>query len=185
MTEKQHTDDIRQFWNENPVGSNFVAYESDKSFYSKYDEFRYRTEGHILGELDAIGLNGKKTLEIGLGQGADSMQLIDRGAIYYGIDLTEESVRRVKERFRLFDKKYADVRVGNATQIPYDNETFDIARVLWMMGGVAFVIYTGWAVFHSGAFDAQNYGAGFGMAMGGGGAGVWAKSKTEPEKAGE
>jgi ubiquinone/menaquinone biosynthesis C-methylase UbiE len=126
MPEKEHTNDIRQFWNENPVGSNFVTYESDKSFYTKYDEFRYRTEGHILGELDAIGLTGKKTLEIGLGQGADSMQLIDRGAIYYGIDLTEESVRRVKERFRLFDKKYAEVRVANAVQIPYEDNSFDI-----------------------------------------------------------
>jgi len=126
MTDQQHTKDIRQFWNENPVGSNFVAYEPDKSFYSKYDEFRYRTEGHILKELDALDLKEKKTLEIGLGQGADSMQLIDRGAIYHGIDLTEESVRRVKERFRLFDRKYADVRVGNATQIPYADATFDI-----------------------------------------------------------
>src|SRR5579863_6998923 len=126
MTDQQHTSDIRQFWNENPVGSNFVTYEADKSFYTKYDEFRYRTEGHILGELDAIDLAGKKTLEIGLGQGADSMQLIDRGAIYYGIDLTEESVRRVKERFRLFDKKYAEVKVANATQIPYADATFDV-----------------------------------------------------------
>jgi len=39
----------------------------------------------------------------------------------------------------------------------------------------------GWTVFHSGAFDAQGYGAGFGLAMGGGGIGVWAKSGTEPE----
>lgn len=62
-----------------------------------------------------------------------------------------------------------------------DNETFDVARVLWALGGVAFVVYTGWAVFHSGAFDAQNYGTGFGLAMGGGGASVWAKAGTEPD----
>jgi ubiquinone/menaquinone biosynthesis C-methylase UbiE len=126
MPEKGQTNDIRQFWNENPVGSNFVKYAEDKSFYTEYDEFRYRTEGHILQELDAIGLAGKKTLEIGLGQGADSMQLIDRGADYYGIDLTDESVRRVKERFRLFDKKFSDVRVANAEHIPYADDSFDI-----------------------------------------------------------
>jgi ubiquinone/menaquinone biosynthesis C-methylase UbiE len=126
MPEKGQTNDIRQFWNENPVGSNFVKYAEDKSFYTEYDEFRYRTEGHILQELDAIGLAGKKTLEIGLGQGADSMQLIDRGADYYGIDLTDESVRRVKERFRLFDKKFSDVRVANAEHIPYADKSFDI-----------------------------------------------------------
>jgi SAM-dependent methyltransferase len=65
-------------------------------------------------------------LEIGLGQGADSMQIIDRGALYYGIDLTDESVRRVKERFRLFDRKYVEVQVANAEHIPYPDNSFDI-----------------------------------------------------------
>jgi ubiquinone/menaquinone biosynthesis C-methylase UbiE len=65
-------------------------------------------------------------LEIGLGQGADSMQLINRGAKYYGIDLTEESVRRVKERFELYDKSYAKVQVANALNIPYEDDFFDL-----------------------------------------------------------
>jgi ubiquinone/menaquinone biosynthesis C-methylase UbiE len=122
----QSTSNIKQFWNEQPVGSNFVAYEEGKSFYEKYDAFRYRTEGHILDELDDIDFKDKKVLEIGLGQGADSMQIINRGAIYYGIDLTEESVRRVKERFQLFDKPYESVQVANAEQIPYPDNFFDI-----------------------------------------------------------
>jgi len=126
MQENKDTADIRKFWNDNPVGSNFVDYQKDKSFYTKYDEFRYRTEGHILQELDNIGFAGKKTLEIGLGQGADSMQLINRGALYFGIDLTEESVRRVKERFQLFEKPYQEVQVANAEKIPYPDNTFDI-----------------------------------------------------------
>ncbi|HUY68588.1 MAG TPA: amino acid ABC transporter substrate-binding protein, partial [Alphaproteobacteria bacterium] len=56
-----------------------------------------------------------------------------------------------------------------------------VARVLLAAGAVAFIVYAGWTVVHSGAFDAQGYGAGFGLAMGGGGIGVWAKSGTEPE----
>jgi ubiquinone/menaquinone biosynthesis C-methylase UbiE len=126
MQENKDTKDIREFWNENPVGSNFIDYEQDRSFYTKYDEFRYRTEGHILQELDKIDFTGKKTLEIGLGQGADSMQIIDRGALYYGIDLTEESVRRVKERFHLFDRRYCEVQVANAEKIPFEDNSFDI-----------------------------------------------------------
>jgi ubiquinone/menaquinone biosynthesis C-methylase UbiE len=124
--EKNDTRQIREFWNENPVGSNFIQYEQDRSFYERYDAFRYRTEGHILNELDKIDLAGKKTLEIGLGQGADSMQLIERGALYYGIDLTEESVRRVKERFALFNKPYKEVQVANAEKIPFPDNSFDI-----------------------------------------------------------
>lgn len=62
-----------------------------------------------------------------------------------------------------------------------DNQTFDVARVLLAVGSMAFVVYTGWTVFHTGVFDAQSYGTGFGLAMGGGGASIWAKAKTEPD----
>ena len=117
---------IESFWNENPVGSNFVEYEAGKKFYEDYDAFRYRTEGHILNELDAIDFNEKKVLEIGLGQGADSMQLINRGAKYYGIDLTDESIKRLKERFALFEKPYIEVQKANAQEIPYPDNFFDI-----------------------------------------------------------
>ena len=62
-----------------------------------------------------------------------------------------------------------------------DNATFDIARVLWALGAISFVAYAGWIVIHTGAFDPQTYGAGFGLIMGSGGGSVWAKAKTEPE----
>lgn len=117
---------IKEFWNENPVGSNFVDYSSNKEFYEHYDEFRYRTEGHILKELDLIDFKDKKVLEIGLGQGADSMQIINRGADFYGIDLTEESIRRLKERFKIFNSPYESVTVADATQIPFADNFFDI-----------------------------------------------------------
>ncbi len=119
-------EEIRNFWNENPVGSNFVTYEKGKEFYQKYDQFRYETEGHILKELDAINFEAKKVLEIGIGQGADSMQIAERGALYYGVDLTEESVRRVKERFKLFEKNWEEISVADARKLPYESGFFDV-----------------------------------------------------------
>jgi len=62
-----------------------------------------------------------------------------------------------------------------------DNETFDLARVLWAMGALAFIAFVGWNVYRTGAFDAQNFGTGFGLIMGSGGGSVWAKAKTEPD----
>jgi len=123
---RNKTEEIREFWNENPCGSNFISYEQDKAFYEEYDEFRYRTEGHILDELDQIDFKNKKVLEIGLGQGADSMQISLRGADYYGIDLTDESVRRLKERFKLFDLNYNSIIKDNAEKIPFEDNFFDI-----------------------------------------------------------
>lgn len=126
MTNSFGDKSIQQFWNLNPVGSNFVEYHNDKSFYENYDKFRYSTESHILSELDNIDLKGKKVLEIGLGQGADSQQLIKRGAIFYGIDLTEESVRRITERFRMFNVPYESIMQANAVSIPHDDHFFDV-----------------------------------------------------------
>lgn len=69
-----------------------------EDFFERYDAYRYRTEAHILRCLDGIGFNGKKTLEICLRQGADSQQIIRRGAVWLGLDLTSESVERGKVR---------------------------------------------------------------------------------------
>lgn len=119
-------DDLETFWNLNPVGSNFLQYKPGKKFFENYDAFRYRTEGHIIEELDKIDFRNKQVLEIGIGQASDSMQMINRGAIYYGIDLTEESVRRAKERFMLFNKAYEQILKADAQNIPFPDNFFDI-----------------------------------------------------------
>lgn len=124
MNEKDK--DIERFWDQNPVGSNFIEYNANKRFYEDYDTFRYTTEGHIIDELNQIDFQGKRVLEIGIGQGADSMQIIERGALYYGIDLTDESIKRLKERFLMFNKPYQEVVKANAQKIPHENDFFDI-----------------------------------------------------------
>lgn len=124
-TETKRTEEIRSFWNQNPVGSNFVEGEPSLDFFQEYDRFRYQTEGHILQELDGLDFENKKVLEIGIGQAADSMQIIDRGGIYYGIDLTPDSANRARERFRIFEKPFQQVSVGSAEEIDYPDSYFD------------------------------------------------------------
>jgi ubiquinone/menaquinone biosynthesis C-methylase UbiE len=123
--------DIKNYWNENPVGTNFiekdfVQKEVGKQFFLEYDQFRYTIEPHIPGELSKTDWQGKKTLEIGLGQGADSMLLINRGAKFNGIDLTEESIYRLKERFKIFNLPYESLGVADARKISFPDNTFDI-----------------------------------------------------------
>ena len=124
-TGTKRTEEIRSFWNQNPVGSNFVDGEPSREFFQEYDRFRYQTEGHILEELDGLDFENKKVLEIGIGQAADSMQIIDRGGNYYGIDLTPNSVNRARERFRIFDKPFKKVTLGSGEQINYPDNYFD------------------------------------------------------------
>jgi len=120
--------DIRNFWDAHPCGDHQVeSLKADyEAFFERYDKFRYSREGHILGRLDAIDLKGKRVLEIGLGQGADSEQIIRRGAIWSGLDLTAESVERVSTRLRLRGLPYERLECGSALAIPFDDSSFDM-----------------------------------------------------------
>jgi SAM-dependent methyltransferase len=124
--------DVQTFWNAHPCGDHIVgglhgAFADDYAkFFSAYDAWRYDQESHIPDCLDQIDWRGKRVLEIGLGQGAESEQLIRRGARWSGLDLTQESVDRVGARLTIRDLPYVDLRRGSALDIPWDDDSFDI-----------------------------------------------------------
>lgn len=124
--------EIQDFWQKHPCGAELVGDLSEKSkqdyedFFVRYDKYRYEKEAHILKNLDQIDFQGKKVLEIGLGQGADAEQIIKRGGIYSGVDLTEESVNRIKMRFSLRSLPFAEVKQGSALELPFADNEFDI-----------------------------------------------------------
>jgi SAM-dependent methyltransferase len=123
---------VRDFWQAHPCGDNQVGGLSSsfggdyRSFFDAYDNFRYTREAHILRGLDRFDFKGKRLLEIGLGQGADSEQLIRRGARWSGLDITPEAVGRVRMRAAIRDLPIEDLKVGSALNIPYDDRSFDI-----------------------------------------------------------
>ena len=123
--------EIQDFWNRFPCGELQVVGLQQRrgdyeAFFSDYDRMRYAKEGHILRCLDAIDFRDKQVLEIGLGQGADSEQLIRRGALWSGLDLTAESVARVRMRLALRDLPHRAVKQGSVLHIPYEAGSFDM-----------------------------------------------------------
>jgi SAM-dependent methyltransferase len=119
---------IRDFWNTHPCGewvmdTKFAA--DAERFFAVYDAHRYSIEGHILECLDAIDWKGKDVLEIGLGQGADSEQLIRRGARWNGLDLTPEAAQRVRTRLQLRKLPHGEIKVGSILEPPYAPASFD------------------------------------------------------------
>ena len=124
--------EISDFWQQNPCGASLVGDLTEEErrayaeFFDRYDAFRYTTESHILDNLDRTDWKGKRVLEIGLGQGADSEQLIRRGAVYSGVDLTEESVKRVRMRFDLKGLVYDSVQQASVLSLPFEDSSFDI-----------------------------------------------------------
>jgi SAM-dependent methyltransferase len=164
--------EISAFWEANPCGDSQVGGLEERfrgefeRFFNEYDAFRYRREKHILGCLDRANFAGKKVLEIGLGQGADSEQVIRRGGHWSGLDLTTEAVARVKQRMQLRDLPYDDLKVGSVLRIPYPDNSFDmvysfgvlhhvpeihqaqaeIARVLRPGGELVMMVYAKWSL---------------------------------------
>jgi len=123
--------DVQNFWQHHPCGESFVggldSFRSDyEKFFEEYDQFRYDKEGHILKCLDNIDFADKQTLEIGLGQGADSEQIIRRGAKWSGIDLTAESIDRVRVRLKLKDLAFENLVHGSVLDLPFEDNSFDI-----------------------------------------------------------
>ena len=124
--------DVQAFWNTHPCGDHIVgglhdAFADDyERFFAAYDTWRYRQEGHIPACLDEIDWAGRRVLEIGLGQGSEAEQIIRRGARWSGLDLTQESVDRVRARLAIRKLPYDDLKQGSALSIPWPKRTFDI-----------------------------------------------------------
>lgn len=124
--------EVQTFWNAHPCGDHLVGglhgeFADDyERFFAAYDAWRYRQEKHIPECLNRTDWHGKKVLEIGLGQGADAEQLIRRGARWSGLDLTQESVDRVRARLRVRTLPFDDLRRGSALSIPWPDNTFDL-----------------------------------------------------------
>ena len=62
-----------------------------------------------------------------------------------------------------------------------DNETVDVARVLWIVGVVAFLCFTGFEVYKSGHFNMADYSLAYSGLLAAGAAGVKIKESAEPK----
>jgi SAM-dependent methyltransferase len=123
---------IRDFWEKYPCGDVLVGrladrYDGDhRRFFDAYDKFRYDMEDHIPRCLDEIDFAGKRVLDIGLGQGADSEGIVRRGALWTGLDLTQEAVDRVGARMKLRGLKIEGLHRGTMMAMPFADATFDM-----------------------------------------------------------
>lgn len=61
-----------------------------------------------------------------------------------------------------------------------DNTTVDIGRVLWFLGGIAFIIISAVFVWKTGQWNPLEWGSGFAAVNGGSGLATKLKEKTEP-----
>lgn len=117
--------EIRSFWETHPVGVDLVPDAELRTFFESYDRLRHVTEGHVRSEIEGLDLAGKHVLEIGLGQGTDSQALAESAARYIGIDLTTESIRRVRRRFEIRGLGGDRLLVMNGEHLAFRDGSFD------------------------------------------------------------
>ncbi len=123
---------VQSFWQDHACGDAQVGGLWDRfkgdydQFFTDYDQFKYRTERHLPKCIEGLNVSGKQVLEIGLGEGAESEQLIRQGARWSGVDLTAESIGRVRTRLTLRDLSYEDLQQGSVLDLPFADDSFDM-----------------------------------------------------------
>ena len=123
---------VQEFWQEHACGDAQVGGLHDRfrddyeRFFTDYDRFRYQNEHHLAACIDALDVADKQVLEIGLGEGSESERLIRQGGRWSGVDLTAESVARVRTRLALRGLDYEELRQGSVLDLPFAEDSFDL-----------------------------------------------------------
>jgi Methylase involved in ubiquinone/menaquinone biosynthesis len=118
---------VKSYWNVAACGTEFINKQKySREYFESVQNFRYSIEPEIFSFAQFTRFHGKKVLEVGVGAGTDFLQWAKSGAECYGIDLTEESISHVTKVLEYHNLKAADIRVGDAENIPYQDNFFDL-----------------------------------------------------------
>ena len=121
MEEKKLVED---FWNEASCGEELYLKGFDKDSYINQSIIRYSLEPEILKFAEFPKFKGKRTLEIGVGLGADHQKLAEHGAILSGIDLTPRAINHTKRRFELMGL-ISELQIADAENLPFEDSSYD------------------------------------------------------------
>ena len=121
--------EIKEYWNRRPCNINHSKKEKNtKEYFDEVEAKKYKVEYHIPRFAEFEKTNGLKMLEVGCGIGTDATNFVRHGAIYTGIELSENSLEITKTRFNVFDLQ-GDLRCMSGEDLEYhfESESFDLA----------------------------------------------------------
>ena len=132
-TVKESNKAARGTWEKRAVGGH--RSQSDKfsqDYFSEITKYRYCYETPFIPKVfNFHNLNGKKVLEVGVGHGIDAVSMIDHGATYSGIDITDNHLELAKSNIDMnIGKKitkgtFKELIKGEITEIDF-SEKYDV-----------------------------------------------------------
>lgn len=113
-------------WNRRAVGGQRSKAEPGNIEYFKdIEKYRYGYETPFIPDLLLKDVNQKKVLEIGVGNGIDATNLVKNGAIYSGIDITENHLLLTKRNFENQGLAYSELHHADLLSAKL-NQKYDV-----------------------------------------------------------
>ena len=118
---------VRTYWNKQSCGTDIATSEKfSREYFEEIEEHRYASEPEIMPFAQFTRWRGAKMLEVGVGAGSDFLQWVRAGTRAHGIDLTQEGIDHVRERLGIYGLECEELRVGDAENIPFEDDSFDL-----------------------------------------------------------
>lgn len=122
-------EEVKEYWSGKNIPQQWY---SDKEhftiqWFNEISNKRYNVYYEYLKEEAEFEFHAnEEVLEVGCGLGTDLIEYAKNGAKVSGIDLGEDQINLVKLNFELRQLPYKTIRVGNAEDLPFENESFDL-----------------------------------------------------------
>ncbi len=123
---KPTLEDVRRYWESSPLFSYELGSVPTHEYFERIDQIKKEDVEKFSYELwEFEKFQGKKVLDIGCGPGWYTVQYCLGGAEVFAIDLSSSAVQICKEHLK-YRNLVADVKVGNAEDLSFDDGTFDL-----------------------------------------------------------
>jgi len=116
---------VRAYWNAKPCDSELSAARAlTSTFFLEVQAERYRLQPHIPALIAQYDWSGKRVLEVGTGVGTDARQLVQRGAVYTGINADAGSTLATSTALQTFGLPGRVLQM-DATRMDFPRASFD------------------------------------------------------------